>query len=117
VHRGPSGAAWLVLRPLCRDATGLDLAFLALGVALLRRRDDRGIDDLTAHRQKPGRRERRIEAFEQNRDRRVAFNLGSGQRLAEGPDCIGARHRVGETQSEKAHEQQPVLDQVFGALV
>src|SRR5271170_2369164 len=71
------------LRPLCRDATGFDLAFLVLGVALLWRRDDRGIDDLTAHRQKPGRRERCIEAFDQNRDRRVALNLGAGQRLAD----------------------------------
>src|SRR6202049_2047355 len=49
-----------LLRPLRRDAALLDLALLAVGVALLRRGDNRGIDDLAAHRQKPGCRERRI---------------------------------------------------------
>jgi hypothetical protein len=34
-----------LLRPLRRDAAFLDLALLAVGVALLRRGDDRGVDD------------------------------------------------------------------------
>ena len=79
--------------------------------------DDRGVDDLAAHRQKSGRRQRRIEAPEQNLDRRLAGQPRPRQRFAEGPDRVGIRHRVGQTQAEKAHERQPVADQVFGPLV
>src|SRR5690349_21575039 len=39
------------LRPLPRDASRLDLSLLSFGVALLRRGDDRGINDLPAHRE------------------------------------------------------------------
>src|SRR5271156_1902462 len=51
-------------RPLRRNAAFLDVALLAVGIALLGRGDNRGIDDLAAHRQKPGRRERRVKALE-----------------------------------------------------
>src|SRR5215470_2205019 len=61
-----------LVRPFRRDAAFLDLALLAVGVALLRRGDDRGVDDLPAHCQIPGRRERGIEALEQNLNRRLA---------------------------------------------
>src|SRR5271170_1515969 len=47
-----------LVRPRRWDAALLDVALLAVGIALLGRGDDRGIDDLAAHRQKPGRRER-----------------------------------------------------------
>src|SRR5580700_2558997 len=43
-----------LVRPLCWNAAFLDLALLAVSVALLRRGDNRGIDDLAAHGQKPG---------------------------------------------------------------
>src|SRR5437868_12024417 len=40
--------------PLRRDAAFLDVALLAIAIALFRRGDNRGIDDLAAHRQEPG---------------------------------------------------------------
>src|SRR5277367_1551834 len=42
-----------LLRPLRRNAAFLDLTLLAVGVALLRRGDDRGIDDLAAIARNP----------------------------------------------------------------
>ena len=53
-----------LIGPFRRNAALLDIALFAVGVALLRCGDDRGVDDLAAHRQVPGRRERRIEALE-----------------------------------------------------
>ena len=47
----------------------------------------------------------------------LARDPGARQRFAKGPDRIGVRHRVGQPEAEKAHERQPVADQVFGALV
>jgi hypothetical protein len=94
-----------------------DVALLALGVALLWRGDDRGVDDLAAHCQKPGRRQHCVKALEHNLNRRPASDPGVRQRLAEAPDRIGIRHRVGQPQAEKAHKRQPVADQIFGALV
>src|ERR1700753_110790 len=40
--------------PFRRDTPLLDVALLTVGVALLWRGDDRGINNLTAHRQIPG---------------------------------------------------------------
>jgi hypothetical protein len=40
-----------------------------------------------------------------------------GERLAEGPDRVGVRHRISQPEPEEAHEREPVLDQEFGALV
>ena len=68
-------------------------------------------------RQKPGPCQRRVKALKQNLDRRLARDLGPGQRFAEGPDRIGVGHGVSQPQTEKPHERQPVPDQVFGALV
>ena len=90
---------------------------LAVGVALLWRGDDRGVDDLAAHRQKPSRREGPIKALKQDLDRRFPRDPGARQRLAEDPDRVGVRHRIGHPQTEKAHERQPVADQIFGPLV
>src|SRR5215813_8799722 len=42
-----------VVRPLSRDAPFLDVALLAIAIALFRRGDNRGIYDLAAHRQEP----------------------------------------------------------------
>jgi hypothetical protein len=44
-------------------------------------------------------------------------DLGSRQRFAKGPDRIGVGHRVGKPETEKAHERQPVADQLLGPLV
>ena len=90
--------------PVVRDAALLDLTLFGLAVALLWRGDDRGIDDLTAHRQKPSRCQRRIKALEQDFDRRFALDLGSRQGFAKGPDRIRIRHHAGKPQTEKAHE-------------
>src|SRR5215469_17013641 len=70
--------------PLRRNAAFLDVTLLAVGVALLWRGDDRGVDDLTAHRQKPGRRKRRLKARKQHLDRRLSGDPSSRQRLAKG---------------------------------
>src|SRR5215467_2142799 len=63
-----------VVRPLRRDAAFLDVALLAIRIALYRRGDNRGIDDLAAHRQEPGRGQCRIEPIEENLDRRFTAN-------------------------------------------
>src|SRR6201994_5145860 len=57
------------LRPARRDTSGFDVCLLGLGVALLRRGDNRGIHDLPAHRQVAGGFELRLEAREQRLDR------------------------------------------------
>jgi transposase len=44
-------------------------ALLAVGVALLWPGDDQSVDDLAAHRQKPGPGQRRVKALKQNLDR------------------------------------------------
>src|SRR5215471_6035081 len=62
VFDGPACVAVLLAqlgglyRPLRRNATFLDVLLLAVGIALLGRSDNRGVNDLAAHRQKPGRR-------------------------------------------------------------
>jgi hypothetical protein len=61
--------------------------------------------------------QRRFKALEQDFDRRFALDLGSRQCFAKGPDRIRIRHCVGKPQTEKAHERQPVLDQILGSLV
>jgi hypothetical protein len=100
--------------PRCRDAAFFDVTLLAIVIALLGRGDDRGIDDLAAHRQKAGHCQRRIKALEHNLDRPLARDFGPHQRFAEGPDRIGVGHGVGQSQTVKPHERQPVPDQIFG---
>ncbi len=79
------------VRPSLGNAALSDVALLAVGVALRRCGDDRGVDDLAAHRQKPGRRERPSEALEQHLDRRFAGDPGPGQCLAEFQIVLAAR--------------------------
>ena len=107
---------WLC-RPLRGNAAFLYVALFALGIALLGCGDNRGVDDLPAHRQKSSRRERRIKALKQGLDRWFPRKLGARQRLTKAPDRIGVWHRISEVQPEKTHKRQPVADQVFGALV
>jgi hypothetical protein len=89
-----------------------DVAFLAISVALLGCGDDRGGGDLAAHRQKPGRCQRRLKAPKHNLDRRPAADPGPGQRFAEASDRIGLRYSIGRPEAEEAHERQRVADQV-----
>src|ERR1041384_764061 len=60
-----------IIRPLRRDTAFFDVALFAVGIALFRRGDNRGIDNLAAHRQEPGRGQCRIEPLEENLDRRL----------------------------------------------
>ena len=76
------------------------------------RRHDRGVDDLTAHRQEAFRPERLVKAPEQ-----AINSVGLLQRLAERPDRVGVWNPIGQSQPEEAHEGQPVLDQKLRALV
>ena len=101
-----------LVHPVRRNVPGLDRRPLSLGVALLRRRHDGGVDDLPAHCQITRRLQRGIEAAEQRIHR-----IGAPQRLAERPDRVGIRHRLTQTKAETAHERRPVLDQILGALV
>lgn len=103
--------------PSLRNAAFLDVALLAVAVALLRRRDDRGVDDLPAHGKESSLGQRRLVGPEQHLDRRLAVDPRASQRFAERPNRIGVRHRIGQAQPEEAHERQPVLDQILGPFI
>ena len=85
--------------PLLRDATRLNRLLLFLAVALLRRSNQAGIDDLARHRDIAGSANRLIEPDKQSLDR-----IGLHQPLPERPDRAGIGNPVTETQSQKAHE-------------
>ena len=89
---------------------GLQLRPLGLGVALLGRGHHGRVDDLPAHRQEAGGTQGRLVGVEQYRDGRLAHDLGPGECLAEGPDRVGIRNRIGQPEPEEAHEGDPVLD-------
>ena len=72
-------------------------------------------NDLAAHRQKSGRRERRIKAFEQNLDRRLAPQLGPCQ-TPRGRSRMSCWRRVRYRQAPARggrNERQPVSDQIL----
>jgi transposase len=94
------------------DAACLQVLLLGLAVALLRGRDDRGVDQLPRHRQVAGLAQRLVEQCEQALDRPCL-----GQRLAEGPDRVRVRHRIAEAKAEKADPGQAVAQKELGALV
>jgi hypothetical protein len=79
---------------------------------LLLRRDDGRIDQLAGHREVASGPQRLVEEREQGLDR-----AGPGQRLAEGPDRVGVRHRIAEAEPEKAHPGQSVAQVELSALV
>lgn len=95
----------------------LQIRFLGLGVASIGRCHHRGIDDLPAHRQETGLPQASLVGVKQHLDRRLARDLGQSERLAEEPDRVGIRHRVGQLEGEEAHREKPLIDQEFGALV
>ena len=116
--QGPAPVAVLlaqlrrVRRPVLRDPAGLEVGLLRVRVALPRRRDDRGVDHLPAHREVSAVAKMRVEAGEQNVDR-----LGPGQELAEQPDRAGVRNSPMQVEAQKTHEAQPVADLELGLLV
>src|SRR6476620_2097087 len=75
--------------PVRGNATFTERLLLLLCVALLRRRDDRGIDNLAAHRQEARSPQKLVEAPEQGVD-----STGSLQSLPECPDRIGIGNRI-----------------------
>src|SRR6266481_9565380 len=101
-----------LLLPSLRRLAGLDRLVLLLRVALLGHRHNRGVNDLAAARNVARGLKMLAEALEQPVDQ-----SGLRQRLTKQPDCGGIRHRVRELQIKKAHERQPVTDQVLGLLV
>src|SRR3954453_16686063 len=73
---------------------------LLLCVALLRRRDDRGSDNLAAHRQETRSPQKLVEAPEQDVD-----STGSLQSLTECPDRIGIGNRIRHADAQETHER------------
>ena len=116
--QGPAPVAVLlaqlrrVRRPVLRDAARLQLCLLGVGVALPRRRHDRGVDHLPAHGEVAAVAQMRVEAGEQDVDR-----LGPGQQFAEQPDRAGVRNPPVQVEAEEAHEAEPVADLELGLLV
>src|SRR5260370_20785698 len=101
-----------LLLPSLRRLAGLDRLVLLLRVALLGHRHNRGVNDLAAARNVALGLEMLAEAREQ-----LVDQPGLRQRLAKQPDRGGIRYWLLEFQIEKAHERQPVADQVLVLLV
>ena len=86
--------------PVRGNATFTERLLLLLCVALLRRRDDRGIDNLAAHRQETRSPQKLVEAPEQDVD-----STGSLQSFTECPDRIGIGNRIRHADPQKTHER------------
>src|SRR4051812_17686443 len=86
--------------PVLGNATVTERLLLLLCVALPRRRDDRGIDDLAAHRQETRSPQKLVEAPEQDVD-----STGSLQSLTECPDRIGIGNRIRHADAQETHER------------
>jgi len=82
--------------PVVGDAAFLDRGLLLDRIALLGRRHDRGVGDLTTHRQEAFRAQRRVEPPEQGIDGARLL-----QRLAEGPGRIGVGNTVSQSRPRK----------------
>ena len=95
-----------------RGCAGFDRVVFLARVALARRRDQAGVDDLAGHGDIAGRPQRVIEPVEQRLD-----HPGPGEFFAKQPDRAGVGDTVGQTQTKKAHEGQAVVDEEFRALV
>ena len=98
--------------PVLGNAAFLDRLLLAFRAALLGRGDERGVDDLPAHRDQAGLAQRRVEPLEQRLD-----GAGSRQLLAEQPDRARVGNPVRQAQPQEPHERQAVVDEELRALV
>ena len=98
--------------PPLRRAAVLDGRVLVSAVPLTRSRNEGGVDDLPAHRQKTVLAQIRVEGGKQGVDR-----AGIGQRLAIQPQRGGVGHRIFQAQTQKAHERQPVAQLILHLLV
>ena len=98
--------------PIRRYLALLDCLLLVVRIALPRRRNQAGIDDLTRHGDVTSLPQHGIELLEQSLDR-----PGRGQLLPEQPDRAGVRNTVLQPQSQEPHKRQPVIDEKFGAFI
>lgn len=95
----------LVRPDLLRRLAGLDRFLLAVVVALLRRRHQRGIDDLARHRDVALLLQLPVEGLHHPPQR-----AGLRQPVAEVPDRVLVRRRPAEVEAQEAHPGQPVPD-------
>lgn len=110
-----SRSFWRSFAGLSFHASGTLPALISafgIAVALLRRRHDRGIDDLAAHCEIAGPGEVLVEAGKQ-----VLHRAGLREVLAEQPYRLGVWHPVAKAKLEEAHERQPILDLELGLVV
>ena len=98
--------------PILGNSAFLDRRLLGFGVPLSRRGNDRGVDDLSGHRQMAARLQVRIEAREQLPDR-----ARTGELFPEQPNRLRVRHPVMQAEPEEAHERQAILDLELGRIV
>src|SRR3974390_3249073 len=98
--------------PIRRYTTLLDRLLLVVRIALTRRRNQAGIDDLTRHGDVTGLPQHGIELLEQS-----LYRPGRGQLLPEQPDRARVRNTILQPQSQEAHKRQPVIDEKFGAFI
>jgi hypothetical protein len=88
-----------LFRPdLGRFLAGLDRRLLRVGIALARCRHQARIDDLPRHRQIAGILDRFVETGKQ-----LVQGTGPDQRLAEVPQRVRVRHRVGDRETTEPH--------------
>lgn len=103
---GPGGV------PVLGDTTFLDRDLLLLGVALLGRGHDGGVNDLPAHGQVAAIFERGIKAREEPVD-----CLGLHKPFAEQPDRGGIGYGAFQPDAQEALKREPVLDLKLGRIV
>jgi hypothetical protein len=75
--------------------------------------DNRGVDDLSAHREKASLHQRRLEALKQNFDRRLVIDL----RPVSASRKFQIEFALDQRQPQEAHERKTVLDEIFRPLV
>ena len=97
-RRGLSARSWPACPSRRRECVPPDRLLFLERISLHRRRDDRRVDDLPAHRQKAGLAQPHVETREQGVD-----GAGLLQRLAERPDRNGGKCRppIGRREAEK----------------
>lgn len=115
---GPAGVGVLLRRlggligpDLPRLIASLDRRLLLLRVALSGCRDEARIDDLARHRQIAGSLDRLVETGKE-----LVERTAPDQRLAEVPQGIGIRHRIGDRKPAKPHPRKAIAHQMLGRL-
>ena len=92
-----------IVFPTLRDPALLDLGILLPAVPLLGDPDERGIDDMPVLQQETAASQRLVEPREE-----PVEDALSAEFLAEAPERVLVRHRVGEREADKALEAPAV---------